>query len=278
VRTILAVLVSLAMQWSLEAGAPQDDRAGAPIMSYQLVACYPHDEKAFTQGLIYRGGVLYESTGLNGESTLRRVRLETGEVLEQRRLNRRYFAEGLAEHAGELFQLTWDSGVAFVHDARTLELRRTLRYRGEGWGLTSDGAHLIMSDGSDTLRFLDPATFAVTGRVRVRDAGRRVERLNELEFINGFVLANVWLTDRIAVIEPISGAVTAWLDLGDLVPIPSGATNAVLNGIAWDDQAKRLFVTGKLWPRLYEISVLWEDMRTNRPRGSSPRGPERGCS
>jgi glutamine cyclotransferase len=273
----LAALVSLAMQWPADARVPQSDRMGAPTIGYQLVACYPHDEKAFTQGLLFRDGVLYESTGLNGESTLRRVRLETGAVLEQRRLNRRYFAEGLAEHAGELFQLTWDSGVAFVHDARTLDLRRTLRYRGEGWGLTSDGMRLVMSDGSDTLRFLDPTTFAVTGRVRVTDAGTPVERLNELEFINGAILANVWLTDRIAVIDPTSGTVTAWLDLADLVPVRSGPTNAVLNGIAWDGQANRLFVTGKLWPRLYEILVLWEDMRTFRPRGSSPLRPERGC-
>lgn len=250
----------------------------APERMYRLVACYPHDSEAFTQGLIIRDRQLYESTGLNGRSSLRRVRLETGEVLQKRDVARRYFAEGLTEHGGELFQLTWESGLAFVYDRQTFALRRTMKYRGEGWGLTSDGRRLILSDGSDTLRFLDPATFQVTGRVRVQDDGKGVERLNELEFVRGYVLANVWLTDRIAIIEPESGNVAGWLDLAGLGPPSSALTNAVLNGIAYDAERDRLFVTGKLWPRLYEIEVLWEDNRTYRPGESVESRPERGCS
>lgn len=249
----------------------------APVRPYRLIACYPHDARAFTQGLLVRDGQLYESTGLNGRSSLRRVRLETGEVLQKRDVARRYFAEGLTEHGGELFQLTWESGLAFVYDRQTFDLRRTMRYRGEGWGLTTDGTRLILSDGSDTLRFLDPSTFEVTGRLRVEDDGKGVERLNELEFVRGFVLANVWLTDRIAIIEPESGKVAGWLDLAGLGPPSSAITNAVLNGIAYDAGRDRLFVTGKLWPTLYEIEVLWEDSRTYRPREPSESGPERGC-
>ncbi len=248
------------------------------MRAHRLVACYPHDPKAFTQGLIYRDGVLFESTGLNGRSSLRRVRLESGEVLQQHDVARRYFAEGLAEHAGELFQLTWETGVAFVYDRQSFALRRTLKYQGEGWGLTTDGSRLIMSNGSDTLRFVDPTTFRVTAQVAVRDEGGGVERLNELEFVHGFVLANVWLTDRIAIIDPGTGNVTGWLDLAGLGPQSSQLTNAVPNGIAYDRERDRLFVTGKLWPRLYEIEVLWEDSGTYRPRESSPAGPERGCS
>lgn len=250
----------------------------APSRPYRVIACYPHDPEAFTQGLIYRDGALYESTGLNGRSSLRRVELETGHVLKKRDIARRYFAEGLTEYGGELFQLTWETGVAFVYDQRTFALHRTLKYEGEGWGLTTDGTRLILSDGSDSLRFIDPSTFQVTGRVSVRDDGRSVERLNELEVVNGRVLANVWLTDRIAIIDPGSGNVSGWLDLSGLGPSSSDATNAVLNGIAYDRERNRLFVTGKLWPRLFEIEVLWEDIATLGPGRPFPTGRPSGCS
>lgn len=249
----------------------------APVVPYEVVACYPHDPQAFTQGLIYRDGVLYESTGLNGRSSLRRVRLETGEVLQKRDVARRYFAEGLTEHNGELFQLTWETEVAFVYDLRTFAPRRTLKYRGEGWGLTTDGSRLIMSDGSDTLKFLDPSTLSILGRLAVRDGQQRVDQLNELEFVNGSILANVWLTDRIAVIDPSTGIVAKWLDLAGLGPGDTGPTNAVLNGIAFDRAGGRLFVTGKLWPTLFEIRVLWEDNGLTRPPVPRRTGPERGC-
>jgi len=245
--------------WHVVTGRADVSAASAPLLSHRVVASYPHDSDAFTQGLIFRDGMLYESTGLNGRSSLRRVSLETGEVLQKREVARRYFAEGLAEHGGELFQLTWESGLAFVYDPKSFALKRTLKYQGEGWGLTTDGTSLILSDGSDALRFFDPQTFQVTGRVTVQDDGRKVERLNELEFVHGFVLANVWLTDRIAIIDPGSGNVSGWLDLGGLHRPSSDSANAVLNGIAYDRQSDRLFVTGKLWPKLYEIQVLWED-------------------
>lgn len=227
----------------------------APTRGFEIVGRYPHDAKAFTQGLIVRDGVLFESTGLNGQSSLRRVRLETGEVLKRHAVDKKYFAEGLTELHGELFQLTWDSGTAFVYDRETFAPKRKLAYHGEGWGLTNDGTRLILSDGTPTLRFFDPVTFKETGRVRVTDAGKPVDDLNELEFIQGQIWANVWLTDRIAVIDPASGRVTSWVDLSGLSPNGSRFTNAVLNGIAYDAAGDRLFVTGKLWPTLYEIRV-----------------------
>jgi glutamine cyclotransferase len=276
---VLLVIVMLPVTTRSDvAGDAVQGGATAPVRGYRLLACYPHDATAFTQGLLYHEGALFESTGLNGRSSLRRVRLETGEVLQKREVARRYFAEGLAHLGGELFQLTWESGLAFVYDMRSFALRRTLQYQGEGWGLTTDGTRLILSDGSDTLRFVDPDAFQVSRRLTVRDGGRSVARLNELEYVEGFIFANVWLTDRIAVIDPASGHVVAWLDLAGLGPSSSAPTNAVLNGIAYDREGGRLFVTGKLWPRLYEIEVLWEDNGTRGPRESSPTGPERGCS
>lgn len=276
-RQVLPALTLLTMVWWPTAVLAQEAASlRAPIRPYRVLACHPHDPAAFTQGLIYRDGQLLESTGLNGRSSLRRVRIDTGEVLQRKDVARRYFAEGLAELGDELYQLTWESGVAFVYDATTFALKRTMRYRGEGWGLTTNGTHLILSDGSDTLSVLDPQSFRVLSRIQVRDGDRRIERLNELEYVGGKVLANVWLTDRIAVIDPGSGQVTGWIDLTGLGP-PSQMTNAVLNGIAYDGQTDRLFVTGKLWPVLFEIQVLWEDSGTYRPREAFPGGPERGC-
>jgi glutamine cyclotransferase len=227
----------------------------AAVHTVEIVARYPHDRQAFTQGLIYRGGFLYESTGLNGQSSIRRVRLETGEVLQRRAVEERYFAEGMTELAGELYQLTWDSQVGFVYDLGTFEPKRRFSYRGEGWGLTHDGTRLIMSDGSPTLRFFEPASMKEISRLRVTDEGRPVEELNELEFVRGQIYANVWMSDRIAMIDPGSGNVTGWLDLRALDPGVRRDGNAVLNGIAWDPVADRLFVTGKLWPILFEVKV-----------------------
>jgi glutaminyl-peptide cyclotransferase len=228
--------------------------ATAAVWRHDVVRAYPHDQEAFTQGLVFRDGVLFESTGLNGQSSLRRVDLATGRVARRISVDRRYFAEGLAAWGPNLVQLTWETGVAFVYDRATFALLRTFTYQGEGWGLSDDGRQLVMSDGSSTLRFLDPATFAVTRRVTVLDGARPIDHLNELEVVDGLIFANVWLTDRIAIIDPADGRVVGWLDLANLVP--AGASgNAVLNGIAYDSGAKRLFVTGKLWPKLYEIRV-----------------------
>jgi glutamine cyclotransferase len=225
------------------------------VFGYDVVNVYPHDREAFTQGLVYRDGVLYESTGLKGRSTLRKVRLETGEVLQRQVVDSRYFAEGLTDWGNRLIQLTWDTNVAFVYDLVSFKPLRTFSYAGEGWGLAHDGRRLIMSDGTPTLRFLDPEAFQVTGRVEVRDGSVPVEDLNELEFVNGEIYANVWTTDRIAIIAPATGRVTGWINLAGLMPRAMTAGDAVLNGIAYDAQRNRLFVTGKLWPRLFEIKV-----------------------
>jgi glutamine cyclotransferase len=222
-----------------------------------VIRAYPHDPAAYTQGLLYRDGFLYESTGLHGRSSLRKVRLETGEVLQQRLVDPVHFAEGLSEWKGQLIQLTWRSNVAFVYDANTFAPRRTFSYAGEGWGLTHDGKRLVLSDGTDQLRFLDPDSFRELGRVKVSDRGAAVRDLNELEYVRGEVYANVWHTDRIARISPETGRVTGWIDLRGLMS--SGYkldAEAVLNGIAHDAAGNRLFVTGKLWPRLFEIQVV----------------------
>ncbi|MCS6846303.1 MAG: glutaminyl-peptide cyclotransferase [Anaerolineae bacterium] len=224
--------------------------------TYTVVNAYPHDPGAFTQGLVYADGVLYESTGLYGRSSLRRVALETGEVLQQRDLPAEYFGEGLALFDGRLIQLTWQNNTGFVYEAASFELQRTWAYPTEGWGLTHDGTHLIMSDGSATLRFLDPVTFQVQREVLVTDGGRPVVRLNELEYVNGEVFANVWQTDWVARIDPQSGRVLGWIDLGGLLTPEERQGIDVLNGIAYDAQNDRLFVTGKLWPKLFEITLV----------------------
>jgi glutaminyl-peptide cyclotransferase len=252
----ILTLASLVTFMSLVSAVSVDgQRRQAPVYGYEVVNVYPHDREAFTQGLLYRDGVLFESTGLNGRSSLRRVRLETGEVLQQTRLDQRYFAEGLTDWGGRLVQLTWNTNVGFVYDLATLKPLRTFNYTGEGWGLARDQKRLIMSDGSPTLRFLDPETFQVTGRIDVRDGGLPVEDLNELEMVDGEIYSNVWMTDRIAIIAPGTGQVTGWINLAGLMPRGSTAGDAVLNGIAYDATRKRLFVTGKLWPRLFEIRV-----------------------
>jgi glutamine cyclotransferase len=236
--------------------APQAQRQGSsPIYGYEVVTVYPHDREAFTQGLLYRDGVLFESTGLKARSTLRKVQLETGKVLQQIRIDSRYFAEGLTIWGNRLVQLTWDTNVAFVYDVVSFKQTRTFAYTGEGWGLTHDGQRLIMSDGTPTLRFLDPETFRVTSTVTVKDGTVPVEDLNELEYVDGEIYANVWTTDRIAIISPATGAVSGWINLAGLMPREATAGDAVLNGIAYDAERRRLFVTGKLWPRLFEIRV-----------------------
>jgi glutaminyl-peptide cyclotransferase len=232
-------------------------QAAPPVYGYKVVKAYPHDPEAYTQGLIYRDTFLYESTGRNGHSTLRKVKLETGEVLQQERLDPKYFAEGLTDWNGRLIQLTWRSNLGFVYDATTFRLERTFLYMGEGWGLTHDGKRLIMSDGSDTLRFLDAVTFQERGRLSVTDGRLPVGNLNELEFVGGEIYANVWHTDRIARISPESGRIVGWIDLTGLLPkVYQLEPEAVLNGIAYDAAGDRLFVTGKLWPKLFEITLV----------------------
>jgi glutamine cyclotransferase len=244
-----------ALLW-LSAREAKGGRAKARVATYEVVHTYPHDPGAFTQGLLYEGGYLYESTGLEGQSSLRKVELATGRVVQKIDVPSPYFAEGLAEWQNRLVQLTWVSHVAFVYDRTNFRKLSELRYSGEGWGLTHDGRHLIMSDGSDTLRYLDPLTFHTIRKLSVKDAGEPVINLNELEYINGEIFANVWQTDSIARISPETGRVNEWVDLTGLLPASDHTPDTdVLNGIAYDAKENRLFVTGKRWPKLFEIRI-----------------------
>ncbi len=225
--------------------------------SYRVIRSYPHDRQAFTQGLIYLDGHLYESTGLEGRSSLRMVDLETGRILAFKDVPTQYFAEGLTNWSSTLIQLTWQNHVALVYDRATFKFIRSFHYDGEGWGLTQDGKSLILSDGSPNLRFFDPATFKEIRRITVKDHGTPVTQLNELEYIHGQIYANIWHSDRIARISPTTGTVLGWIDLTGLLPAAEHSTaEAVLNGIAYDAAHDRLFVTGKLWPRIFEIKVI----------------------
>ncbi|MGC9195946.1 MAG: glutaminyl-peptide cyclotransferase [Syntrophobacteraceae bacterium] len=226
----------------------------APVVPFTIVNKYPHDPGAFTEGLLYANGFLYESTGLNGESSLRKVELKTGRVVKEHELPSKYFGEGLALWGGSLVQITWKSGTAFEYDPKDFELKSLSHYRGEGWGLTEDKNSLIMSNGTPELAFIDPKTFEVKRRVQVRDMGKPVVQLNELEYIKGKIFANVWHDDHIAIISPQTGEVAGWLDCSCLrSQMPPSAE--VLNGIAYDAKNDRIFVTGKLWPSLFEIRI-----------------------
>lgn len=232
--------------------------AAIPVYTYQVVRSFPHDKEAFTQGLFYKDGALYESTGLQGQSSVRKVRIATGEVLRKVDLPADVFGEGITAWGNRLIALTWQSQVGFVLDLQSFAITRRFSYAGEGWGITHDTRRLIMSDGSAELRFLDPQTLREVRRLRVTAAGQPVDRLNELEWVDGHILANIWQTDRIARIDPKTGQVTAWIDLGGLLPVPYRIADHtdVLNGIAYDAAARRLFVTGKRWPRLFEIRLV----------------------
>jgi glutamine cyclotransferase len=228
-----------------------------PTQGYRIMKTYPHDNQAFTQGLVYHQGVLYEGTGLRGRSSLRKVELETGKVLQIHQLPDQYFGEGIVIWQDKIIQLTWQSQVGFVYDRETFEQVGEFNYPTEGWGITHDGEKLIMSDGTDTLFFLDPETFQEIGRIQVRYGNQPVRQLNELEYINGEVFANVWMTDLIVRIDPETGEILGAIDLTGLYyPDAQYKGNDVLNGIAYDPEADRLFVTGKLWPNLYEIELV----------------------
>jgi len=238
--------------------APQRAAAGrdVPLYGYQIQRVFPHDPRAFTQGLQYLDGFLYEGTGQHGQSSIRKVKLETGEVLQKRDIPAEHFGEGITVWKNDLIELTWQSHVAFVYDRQTFEPKKQFSYPGEGWGLTHDGADLIMSDGTDQLRRLDPVTFAEKGRIRVTAAGAPLRNLNELEFVKGEIFANIWMTDQVARIAPDTGRVTSVLDLTGLLTASERARTDVLNGIAYDAEHDRLFVTGKWWPKLFEIKVV----------------------
>jgi glutamine cyclotransferase len=250
----LIAIAAVAIVAGLTAWAQRD--AGGGPWSFKVVAAYPHDPAAFTQGLAIDAGTLYEGTGQYGASSLRRVDLATGRVEKMRPLNPRYFGEGIAVLDGRIYQLTWQEQVGIVYDAATFEVLRTFSYAGEGWGLTHDGTHLILSDGTAVLRFYDPESFAVVRTVEAREGGRAIARLNELEYVNGEIWANIWYEDRIVRISPADGTVLGWIDLSSLYSRAARGPEAVLNGIAYDADSARLFVTGKNWPTLFEIKVV----------------------
>jgi glutaminyl-peptide cyclotransferase len=242
-----------------DAGASQASAhpSGAVHFGITIVKTYPHDPEAFTQGLVFFDGFLYESTGLYGKSSLRKVDLETGAVLKIQGLAKDVFGEGLALWQGQLIQLTWRSGIALVYDLDSLQRVGEFRYRSEGWGLTHNGQSLIMSDGTALLRFLDPDSFNEERRIEVLDQELPIRNLNALAYVKGEILANIWQQDTIAVISPTTGQVLGWVDLSMLRKALGPARNAeVLNGIAYDAARDRIFVTGKYWPKLFEIKLV----------------------
>ena len=233
-----------------------DARAALPVSGYRIVHTYPHDPAAFTEGLFFNHGFLYESTGLEGHSSIRKEVLATGRVVQKRNLLPQYFGEGIVPWRGRLIQVTWRGGTGFVYDLATFRPISSFHYPGEGWALTTDGARLILSDGTSDLRFLDPETFKETGRITVTAEGVPLANLNELEWVKGQIYANVWHTSLIARIDPKTGKVVGWIDLRALAArVGAKDAEAVLNGIAYDKARNRLFVTGKLWPKLFEIQL-----------------------
>jgi len=226
------------------------------VYSYKIINSYPHDSNAFTQGFVAHEGFLYEGTGIRRRSTIRRTELSTGEVLQSHTLPDSLFGEGITIFGNELIQLTWRSRTGLVYDKRSFSVLRTFHYDSEGWGITHDGKRLIMSDGTAALYFLNPETFAVTGKITVHDKKGPVTMLNELEYIRGDIYANVWRTHTIAIIDPQTGRVRGWIDLEGLTRHAGGDTTLkTLNGIAYDEKTNRMFVTGKLWPEIYEIEL-----------------------
>jgi glutamine cyclotransferase len=256
----LVALLALALgllAFTFLSNIPNDTAPDTPLnYTFSVVNVYPHDKNAFTQGLVFEDGVLYEGTGLYGESTLRRVELETGNVLQLYALPDQFFGEGITVFEGKIIQLTWQSHKGFVYDKDSFELLLEFSYPTEGWGITHDGSRLIMSDGTATLHFLNPETFEEVGHVEVYDGNRPVTRLNELEYIQGKVYANIWTEEKIAIINPQTGQVKGWINLSGLRERENLEAGNVLNGIAYDAKEDRLFVTGKLWSLLFQIELI----------------------
>ncbi|MBD0373679.1 MAG: glutaminyl-peptide cyclotransferase [Pyrinomonadaceae bacterium] len=247
---------SAANNSSAQATAPTVTKEEVPVYAYEIVESYPHDPKAYTQGLVFYDGMLFESTGQYGESSLRKVELKKGKVKKKRDVPGQYFAEGMTILNGKIYQLTWQQNKGFIYDLKDLDLEGEFNYEGEGWGLTTDGQSLILSDGTNQLRFIDPTTFRVSRTISVMDGQEPLADINELEYIQGEIYANVWKTDRIARIDPRDGRILAWIDLSGLRPEETlKNTENVLNGIAYDTEHQRLYVTGKRWPKLFEIRL-----------------------
>lgn len=246
----------LALIAALSSAAPVAGETSAASYGYQVVNTFPHDRGAFTEGLVYLQGVLFEGTGLNGSSTLRQVDLRTGKVLRQISIPGEYFGEGIAILGGKIYQLTWQSHKGFVYDLATFAKLGEFTYTGEGWGLTTDGKVLIMSDGTNRIRFIDPADFHVIRSIAVDLAGKPLANLNELEWVKGEIYANVWQTPKVVRIDPADGKLTGMIDFSGLLELADfDAHTDVLNGIAYDADGDRLFVTGKDWPKLFEVKL-----------------------
>jgi len=255
----LSVLLAITSGFSCSntSESPIPSNSDAIIYTYNVVNTYPHDRTAFTQGLVFEDDILYEGTGQYGHSTLRRVELETGDILQIRELSDQFFGEGITIYGDEIIQLTWQSNVGFAYDKNSFDLLQQFNYATEGWGITHDGTRLIMSDGTSTLRFLDPQTFEEIGQLEVFDNDTPIARLNELEYIQGEIYANIWQEDWVVRIASQTGRVVGWIDLRGLLTTEDRSEPVdVLNGIAYDAEADRLFVTGKWWPKLFEIELI----------------------
>lgn len=250
---LLAITISSASGQAAKAKTPS---AAVPTYGFKVIHTYPHDPSAFTQGLEYRAGVLYEGTGLTGRSSLRKVQLETGKVLKQIAVAAKYFGEGITVLNQQIVALTWTTGIGFIYDQDSFQQIRTFNYKGEGWGLANNGEQIFMSDGTADIRVLDPSTLEEKRRITVRDGTEPVKMLNELEWVRGEIYANIWQSDRIARISPTTGKVLGWIDLSGILPAADREHSDVLNGIAYDQMGGRLFVTGKLWPKLFEIQLV----------------------
>ena len=233
------------------------EQKDVPVYSYRITAEYPHDTTAFTEGFLMDGGFLYESTGLNGRSRPMKIDLETGKILMERKLEPQYFGEGIAILNEKIFQLTYKANIGFVYDKNTFEIIDTFYYPTQGWGFTSDGKNLIMSDGTEILHFIDPHTLKQTRYIVVSDGRGKIGYINELEYVDGKIFANVWTTDFIAIISPQTGKILGWVDLTGIYPERTSQRNAdVLNGIAYNERTKRLLVTGKNWKKIFEIEII----------------------
>jgi glutamine cyclotransferase len=255
-RNILFILLVILFFFSISGCFAHLNNDFAPVLQYDIIDTYPHDTGAFTQGLILKDGFLYEGTGLYGESSLRKVELETGRVLQQFNLPGEFFGEGITILNNKIYQLTWKKQTGFIYDYKTFRLLDIFTYSHEGWGITHDGEYLIISDGTESLRYVDAFTFKEIKQIDVSDNGQPVLRLNELEYVNNQIYANIWQTDRIAIIDPESGKVISWLDLsGILEPADTSEKTDVLNGIAFDAENGHLLITGKLWPKIFRIKI-----------------------